>query len=185
MRAPCWILCLERLERIRLVLGKLGGAATLRDLRRSWAIHGWEVKEAERLGWVRVFNRKPQGRGRPATLAELRPIENVSFPICRRNIERGMLFRHEAFARMSVLECVSRGCRDLGMPGIVQAYRRIYRCKSLKGASVSTARLLRRPDVQAVRQWYFAKINHRIPVCEVQPRTASGIHARLAGLPLT
>jgi hypothetical protein len=72
--------------------------------------------------------------------------------------------------------------QSIGIPPIVSAYMAVYSPRSRQGASASASRLLRRPDVQAARQWFYAMIRGEIPTHERMPETASGIWERLRSL---
>jgi hypothetical protein len=102
------ILCLERLDRIRRVLKRAGGAMSVRDLMRSFAIWPWEIKQAAELGWLRVVARRPSGGGRLCRVAELCDERNAKLPKPRRQIEQVISHRYYAFAMRSVFQCCPR-----------------------------------------------------------------------------
>jgi hypothetical protein len=176
------ILCHERWERIEKVLGNLGGKAAIRELERSYGIRGWEVEQSAELGWLTITAHKPRV-GRPSRIVEFRDYSNASVPALppfRDMIEKEISTRHSLFA-LECAGCIRRGSRLFGMgcPPLVEAYVRVYRPRSRRGARASVSRLLRHPDVRALRQWHFAVINQEISLCEATPRTASGIWQRL------
>jgi len=177
---PC-ILSLERLDRIRDALARCGGTASLRDLRRSQGIWGWEIEQAEELGWLTIRKCKPCV-GRPSLVAEVSRKENAKLPSPRYEVEGAISTRHFHFALRSV-GAFHRGMQSIGIPPIVSAYMAVYNPRSRQGASASASRLLRRPDVQAARQWFYAMIRGEIPTDERMPETASGIWERLNALP--
>ena len=136
------ILCLERLDRIRQILRRVGGDASLRDLWRRWEIRDWEVEQAAKLGWVELYTRKPAGRGRPSRRAKLCGEENAKLPLPRRMIPKEISHRHHAFAMRAVFQATPRGIRQYGVPGTIFAYMTIYHPKSRKAAHSSCSRLL-------------------------------------------
>ncbi len=173
-----FILCLERLERIRRILERRGGTASIRDLRRSYMVFRWEIEQAAELGWLTITTRKPRV-GRPSLVAEVSRKENAKSPPPLSSIEREISIRHWRFALLSVTRCVRNGARSFGFPGIVSAYIETYRPRSRNGAYASTNRLLKRPDVQAAREWFYAQSGGELPLYEAMPATASGIRKRL------
>ncbi len=172
------ILCLERLDRFRHVLGRRGGAASIRDLWRSDGIRTWEIEQAANLGWLTIHTRKPR-TGRPSRVVEFCGQENAKVPPPRLSIEREISIRHWWFALRSVTQSVKNGMPHYGLPGIVAAYVATYRPQSRHGAYASTSRLLKRPDVRAARQWFYARSGGELSHDERMPDTASGIRKRL------
>ena len=175
-------LCLERLSRIQRVLTRAGGAMSLRELARSYAVFDSEVIEAERLGFVRCWVKKPLKQGRPSRMVELCDWGNAKLPLPRRRIEREVSSRHVAFARVSVCETIYMGSKWAGIPGTVEAYMRTYGPRSRAGASASCSRLAKRRDVRALTAWFFAKAGREISRDEPMPRTATAILMRLKEL---
>ncbi len=175
------ILCRERLGRIRRVLERYGGTATMRDLWRSHTIYAWEIEQAAELGWLTITPRKPR-IGRPSRVVEFCGLTNAKFPAPRWSMEKEISIRHWWFALRSVGESVKHGMRRWGLPGIVSAYINTYHPRSRNGAYASTSRLLKRPDVRAARQWFYAQCGKELPPGEEMPRTASGIQKRLREL---
>lgn len=175
------ILCRERLDRIRCVVERLGGAATIRDLWRSYGIREWEVQQAAELGCLTVTTRKPLV-GRPSRVVEFCGLINAKMPPSRWSIEREISIRHWWFALRSVTQSVKRGMRRWGFPATVSAYVNTYHPRSRNGAYASTSRLLKRSDVRVARQWFYAQSGGELPVGEVMPRTVSGIRLRLREL---
>ncbi len=175
-------LCHERWERIERVLDRLGGKAAIRELKRSYGIRAWEVEQSAELGWLTITTHKPRV-GRPSRIVEFRDYSNASVPRLpewRCMIEKEISTRHAVFA-IECAGCIPRGSRlfGIGCPPLVEAYVRVYRPRSRRGARASVSRLLRHPHVRALRQWHFAVINQEISLYEATPRTASGIWQRL------
>ena len=81
------ILCRERLGRIRRVLERYGGTATMRDLWRSHTIYAWEIEQAAESGWLTITTRKPRV-GRPSRVVEFCGGGNAKFPAPRWSIEK-------------------------------------------------------------------------------------------------
>lgn len=175
------ILCRERLGRIRRVLERCGGTATMRDLWRSHTICAWEIEEAAKMGWCKISVRKPRV-GRHSRVVELCEQYDAEMPPVRRCIEKEISIRHWWFALRSVGESVKHGMRRWGLPGIVSAYVSTYRPRSRNGAYASASRLLQRADVRAARQWFYAQSGGELPPGEKMPTTASCIRARLREL---
>lgn len=175
------ILCRERLDRIRRVLERCGGTATMRDLGRSHTIYGWEIEQAAAMGWFKISTLKPR-TGRHSRVVESCAMENAEMPPSRCCIEKEISNRHWWFALRSVTQAVKHGMRRVGLPGIVSAYIKTYHPRSRNGASASASRLLKRPDVRAARQWFCAQSNRELPPGETMPTTASGIRTRLREL---
>ena len=176
-------LCRERLDRIRRVLERCGGTATMRDLWRSHTIYDWEVEQAAELGWLTITTRKPRV-GRPSRVVGFCGGDNAKFPAPRWSIESEISIRHWWFALRSVTETVKHGTRafGFGLPGNVSAYVNTYHPRSRNGAHASTSRLLKRRDVRAAGQWFYAEACHELPPREPMPSTAGGIRARLREL---
>ena len=175
------ILCRERLGRIRRVLDRCGGTATVRELWRSHTIWVWEIEQAAELGWIKISTRKPR-TGRPSRAVEFCAMENAEMPPARCCIEKEISNRHWWFAMRSVTQAVKHGMRRVGLPGIVSAYIKTYHPRSRNGASASASRLLKRADVRAARQWFYAQSGGELPRGETMPRTASDIRTRLREL---
>ena len=175
------ILCRERLGRIRRVLEQCGGTATVRELWRSHTISAWEIEQAAAMGWFKVSIRKPRV-GRPSRVVEFCGLINVKFPDPRWCIEKEISIRHWWFAWRSVHESVKHGMRRWGLPGIFFAYLKTYHPRSRNGAYASASRLLKRADVRAARQWFYAQSSGELPPGETMPTTASGIRMRLREL---
>ena len=172
------ILSLERFDRIRDVLDRHGGTASIRDLHRSYGIWAWEVEQAAQLGWLTIWTHKPRV-GRPSRIARVSRKENAKWPEPSSQIGEAISTRHFHFALRSVQAAIRRRRPSFGIPPIVSAYMAVYNPRSRQGASASASRLLRRPDVQAVRQWFYAMIRGEIPTHERMPESASGIWERL------
>ena len=177
------ILCRERLDRICRILARCGGTATVRTLRTAPAIRDWEIEQATKLGWLTITIRKPRV-GRPSRVAEFRMLTNAKFPEPRWRIEKEISIRHLLFALRSVTQAVKHGSNfcGVGIPGIVSAYVSIYKPRSRNGAYASTSRLLKRRDVWAARQWFYAQSSGEVPHDATMPRTVSGIKMRLREL---
>jgi hypothetical protein len=83
------------------------------------------------------------------------------------------------------LHCCPRSARIAGiiLPGFVEAYLWTYgNARSRAGARASTSRLMKRRDVRAAMQWFYAQLSHEIPADELMPDTVSRIRNRLAEL---
>ena len=159
---------------------------SVRDLRRSFAVWPWEVEQAAALGWLKVYVQSCSGgRGRPSRVVELvtqdRPA-NLSLPPARDQMPREISARHQLFAMRAARECVPKGIKALGFPGIVAAYIKTYNPRSYAGARASASRLMRHPHVQAAMQWLYAQAGNEIPNKEPMPTTAIGIWLRLREL---
>lgn len=99
--------------------------------------------------------------------------------------EKKISWKHEFFARRAVFHCCLRSARIAGifLPGFVEAYLWTYgNARSRAGARASTSRLMKRRDVRAAIQWFYAQVSNEIPRDEPMPKTVSGIGARLAEL---
>jgi hypothetical protein len=156
-------LCLERLYRIRAVLERLGGKATLRGLVRTFAFVEWEILQAAEIGAIKVTIVKPQGRGRPSRIVELCDWENVKLPLPRRQIEPVISNRHHLFARLAALQCCHRGMLAYGVPSDSEAYRIVYNSRSMAVAHAGACRLMKRRDVRAAWHWFKAQLSGEIP----------------------
>jgi hypothetical protein len=176
---PSNVLCREKLNHILRLLkdGPVG-------VRHLWLFHKvceWELEEAQRLGWIRIFFRESP-KGRPARMAESTERDDAKLPPRRREIGE-ISFRHETFARRSVYESVKGGMRFAGycLPPLYMACLRTYPRLSRRRAvaTAATAQLMRRREVQAARAWYYAVMNREILRDEPMPRTVMGIRARL------
>lgn len=109
------------------------------------------------------------------------PGKMLSFANSRHQPRPIISYRHEDFAWSSVFEATPGGSRYLvNIPPIYQAYLKAYRhtARSVAGARASASRLMKRPDVQAARQWFYARFCREIP-SEPMPRTVAGIYKRL------
>lgn len=63
---------------------------------------------------------------------------------------------------------------------LVEAYLRVYpKARSRAGARASMSRLMRRRDVRAAVQWFYAVSDGDIPRGIAMPETPSGIRAEL------
>jgi hypothetical protein len=159
---------------------------SVRDLMRSFAILPWEVEQAAALGWLKLYvEAGKRGKGRPSRVAELIPhdlLSNPPLPPARNQIPREISVRHQLFATRAVWECVPRGIKALGFPGIVAAYIKTYNPRSYGGARASASRLMRHPHVRAATQWHYAKMSNEIPDAEPMPATRRAIWSRLREL---
>ena len=153
----------------------------MRDLGRSHTIYGWEIEQAAAMGWFKVSARKSR-IGRSSRVVESCAMENAEMPPARCCIEKEISIRHWWFAMRSVTQAVKHGMRRFGMPGIVCAYINTYHPRSRNGAAASASRLLKRADVRAARQWFYAQSGGELPPGETMPGTASGIRTRLREL---
>ena len=173
------ILASEDLKRLERVMLRKGGAMPMREVTRCYGIPRWIIDGAVQGGWVTTYFRKPPGRGRPSRIGEFRELTFANLPPRRIEIEPGFSMRHWSFAMRSAYTAVERGSVRFGIPAIVDVYQSVYRCKSREGARASASRLMKRRDVQAMRQWYFAKLNREVWKDETMPDTISGIRKRL------
>ena len=178
------ILCRERLHRILALLDRYGGQVEIRTLGRNHNVPSWEVEQAEELGWVRVFERKPPV-GRPARVAEkLSKSPSAKLPPWRYQIPREISIRHWRFALESV-GTMPGGYFGFKQSTLVRAYLLAFpNCRSRSGASVNATRLMKRRDVRLMRRWWLLVIQGKIDRCEEMPNTASGIVNRLRELGL-
>lgn len=177
------ILCRERLNRILLVLQRQGGVETIRQLSRRFSIRGWEIEQAADLGWVKVEIRKPRV-GRPSQIVGVSKTPTAKLPRWRCQIENEITRRHWLFAMRATLGAVKNGVSAFGPFGSTDcwtdAYQRTFgRAKSRAGARASASRLIRRPDIIAMRAWWYGKINQRIPLNEQMPNTTSAVRQKV------
>jgi len=177
--------CRERLHYLHVVLIRQNGCETVRQLARRFHISRDEVDEAVKLGWVSLEVRKPTV-GRPSVVAilnwELGETDSAKLPPWKSQFGKEISIRHEMFALYSVTSTVKHGNRQFGIPGIVDAYLRVFpRVKSRRAACSGCSRLLRHPNVRAARQWFYAttlgEVRH-----EPMPETAYKIWKRLREL---
>ena len=158
----------------------------MRDMTRSFAIRPWEVEQAAALGWLKVYVQAfKEGRGRPSRVVELATqdrLANLPLPPVRNQIPRQISARHQLFAMRAAGECVLRGIKTLGFPGIAAAYMKTYNPRSYAGARASASRLMRHPHVRAAMQWLYAQVTNEITDKEPMPEAVSGIRTRLAEL---
>ena len=178
------ILCRERLHRILTLLDRNGGQVEVRTLERNHRVYSWEVEQAEELGWIRIFERKP-AVGRPARVAEkLSESGSAKLPPWRYGVPRQISIRHWRFALESVGTMPGGyfGCKPATL---VHAYLVAFRnCRSRRGASASATRLMKRRDVRLMRRWFILMFQGKIDRDEEMPDTESGIVARLRELGL-
>ncbi len=180
------VLCQERLERLLNVLRAQGGEETLRRLEWNFGIHRWEVREACELGWITLETRKPK-TGRPAKIAKtVSKTDQAKGPEHRFWFPKQISIRHLVFARESIKAhrhgwgCGKRLASRFGMGSFTDIYMRVYpSAKSRRGASASVSRLLRQPDVMAVRAWLMAQDRGHISRAEPMPQTREGITGRM------
>lgn len=180
MRPP--ILCRERLNRISAILSRYPHGLSVREFARSFSVWAWELEQAAGLGFVQIETRKPR-TGRPARIVvNVSKPQAAKLPPYRSGIPKQISVRHWMFA----LQTVSIGpCRDfsgIGLLAKVRAYQHVFRTSSYASARASASRLMRHPDVQACREWYFARTAQELPHNETMPLTASGIWQRFAEL---
>ena len=165
----------ERLDRLRSVLDRQGGTETLRKLTRRFAIFPAEIDAAEALGWVEIDTRKPR-TGRPSRIARLSESQAAKLPPWRSQIPRPIKHLHWRFAFLSVYQGVPRGLRKYNFPPLGEVYRELFpAARSEAGAAASCSRLLRRRDIFAARQFYYAQLSGEIPEEGNHPSTASEI----------
>jgi hypothetical protein len=172
-------LCRERLNRLLLVLTRQGGSETFRQLERRFGVWRWEVEQAAALGWVEIETCKPR-TGHPSQIVRVRRSPSAKLPPCRWQIEKEISHRHWIFAMRCTLKAVKRGHGAFGPFGAsgcwTDAYQHTFgKAKSRAGARASASRLIRRQDIKAMRAWWYAKINQRIPLNEDMPKTTRAI----------
>lgn len=165
------ILCRERLERILSILGRRGGALSMRDFFRTFAVFDWEIEQAESLGWVTITMKKPPS-GRPSRIVEkVSKNECAKLPPRRCQIPSQISFRHWnfVFAYLST----SPPCNASA------AYRASFRgARSAAGARASANRLLKHPDVRAALAWIRACSDGDLPAIEKLKHPASAHEIR-------
>lgn len=96
--------------------------------------------------------------------------------------DKRFYWRHVRFAERAVAGCVKHGMRfgPFSLPPIVEAYLLTYpKAASRAGARASMSRLMRRRDVRAAIQWFYAIQNREIPWQPI-PETPSGVREVLA-----
>lgn len=171
------LLCRERLTRILSLLNHAGGSISIREYSRRFAVHDWELQQAEELGWIMIVERKPR-IGRPS-----RVVENVSknhaakLPPNRCGIPREIQYRHERFA-LETLDTMPGGAIGIKISTRVRAYLKVFpNAKSRAGASASASRLMKRRDVRVARLWFQKTIGLRS--YEPMPKTVEGIIQRM------
>jgi len=178
------ILCRERLARIQRILNLLGGSLTVREFLRTYSVHEWELGQALALGWVNIGTHKPR-TGRPSRIVRIvsQPVA-AKLPPLRSQIERIISVRHWNFALHSVCSAIKGGrSRFIYAPPYTDAYLRAFpAARKRRAATASMSRLLRHPDVQAARAWFYAQVHHEIAREERMPHTAKGIWQRLREL---
>jgi hypothetical protein len=74
----------------------------------------------------------------------------------------------------AVWECVPRGIKALGFPGIVTAYIKTYNPRSYAGARASASRLMRHPHVRPAMQWFYAQLRKEIARGEPNAEDSNG-----------
>lgn len=175
MRPP--ILCRERLTRILSLLDRVGGIISIRDFSRRFAVHSWELKQAEELGWINIAERNPR-IGRPSRVVEkLSKNHSAKLPLHRSDIPREIQYRHKRFA-METLDIVPGGSLGIKISTRVRAYLKVFpNAKSRAGASASASRLMKRRDVRVARLWFQKTIG--LQCYEQMPNTVEGIIQRL------
>ena len=157
------ILCLERLRRLLRVLDQHGGSARIRDLQRNHGIWSWEVTQAEELGWVRIFTKKPPV-GRPSDFAEkINNYPSAKYPPARYSIGRWISWRHRHFATYSVNPVDAANSWGFRMPSNAEAYMMAYpSCRNKVSAAVGACRLMKRTDVRLMRRWLFCEMANQV-----------------------
>lgn len=94
--------------------------------------------------------------------------------------EKRIYWKHATFAERAVYDCIKNGSKFMGfnLPPFVEAYLRLYpKAKSRARARASMSRLMRRRDVRAAVQWYYAEMTGEVPRFTAMPETPSGIKA--------
>ncbi len=172
------ILCLERYQRILSILDRLGGAASFRDLKRTYGIYTYEIEQTEQYGETLIEVYQPR-TGRPSRrISKLNKILPAKLPPLRCEIEPSISSRHRRFAFNYCLGELGAGFSFRRRAYF--AYQQTYgKNLSVESASAAASRLLRRGDVRAAIQWTYAYYNPEIPKSEGFPRTESQIWQRL------
>lgn len=175
------ILCRERLTRLLSVLDREGGECSMRRLYRNFAIHDWEIEQAEEAGWVRNFTRKPR-TGRPSAMAEkVSETQAAKLPPWRCQIPKDLSIRHWRFALELASIEYGRGHFGFTLSSAIRAYLIAFpNAKSRAGAAASASRLRKKPMIQAARRWFLATDLHSHN--EEMPKTPQAIYRRLAEL---
>jgi hypothetical protein len=92
---------------VPLVLNRVGGKMSVRDLMRSFAIQPWELEQAAALGWLKLYLQPGKGgRGRSSRIAELITQDktaNLPVPPARNQIPR------EISVAINYLQCAPFG----------------------------------------------------------------------------
>ncbi len=173
------ILCRERLCRLLSVLDRTGGTCAIRELVRSHGIRGWEVEQAEELGWVSISMRKPRV-GRPSCVVlKLSETSSAKLPPRRYEIRPEISIRHSNFAFALAMPVTARNEYGFDLPTATAAYLRSFpRSRSRAGAAASASRLLRKPMIRAAKAW-FQRAGWLV-LEEQMPTTPAGIYRRLA-----
>lgn len=174
-------LCRERLARIQRVLRFHAGALPARTLARSYHVCPWEIEQAAALGWIQIETRKPR-TGRPSRIVRtVSKTEAAKLPPYRHQIEKPISTRHWRFALFSAFEAIKGGSSWAGgLPCFTDAYLKAFpRARKRRAAVASMSRLLRHPNVQAARAWFYSILEGVIPRGEAMPQTASAIWKRL------
>lgn len=149
-------LCRERLEYLLGVLERHDGRLSIRDLWRSYVIGPNEIRQAEELGWIKTYQRKPP-TGRPSEIVETVSKTLVAkYPPYRSEIPVLISMRHWRFAEAYLTiwpYCNGR-----------KAYQAVFpRARSNAGARASASRLLKTPEVRAALAWIRAQTDRELP----------------------
>ena len=150
-------LCRERLDYLLSILDRNGGSLSFRDLWRSYVIAVYEIEQAEELGWIQTFTRKPL-RGRPSRIAEkVNKTLVAKLPPPRNEIPKPIKWSHWLFVMNYIL--TSPPCNGR------KAYQATFRnARSKAGARASASRLLKTPEAKAALAWTRAQTDPELPL---------------------
>jgi len=95
--------------------------------------------------------------------------------------EKRIYWKHATFAEIVVNGAfIKNGARSWGIPSRVDGYLVAFpKAQSRAGARASVSRLMRRRDVRAAVQWFYAVANGEVPRGIAMPETPSGIKAEM------
>lgn len=157
------ILCRERLNRLIGILDRGNEATSIRDLYRTFGIEGWEVEQAEKLGWVRIYVRKTP-LGRPSTRVEkVSKCHHAKLPPFRYAIPNWIKLNHRSFAEWTQCVVTARSQFGFRMLSNAEAYMRAYpKCRNRYAAAASASRLMKRTDVKLMIRWLQCESNGQV-----------------------
>ena len=160
------ILTLERIFRLQRVLDRYGGTAKQRLLMKNHGFQIWEIAEAVKYEWVTVSKIPASGgrSGRPSFfVSRVSKSCPTKCPPTRGQLPKRIPIRHFYFA-MHSLSYVKNADGILQRKNLGQAYLAAFpAARSLVGAKASASRLLRRPSIKMLRQYFQAYSTREIP----------------------